>query len=31
MRNSLDAPGVGEYNAYRAVLDHRGNKWKADP
>ena len=27
MRNSLDNPGVGNYNAYRAVLDHKGNKW----
>lgn len=30
MRNSIEAPGVGQYNAYRAVLDHRGSKWAAD-
>lgn len=31
MRNSLDGPGVGEYNAYRVEHDHRGNKWSPDP
>lgn len=27
MRNSLDAPGVGNYNAHHAIFDHRGSKW----
>ena len=30
MRNSIEAPGVGQYNAYRAILDHRGSKWGPD-
>ena len=30
MRKSLDNPGVGNYNAYRAVFDKRGTKWVLD-
>ena len=30
MRKSLESPGVGNYNAHRAVLDHRGSKWVED-
>lgn len=28
MSDALKAPGVGNYNAYHAVFDQRGNKWK---
>lgn len=31
MRNSLDSPGVGNYNSYRGTLDQRGVKMVADP
>lgn len=27
MRQSLECPGVGNYNAYRAEFDKRGSKW----
>ena len=30
MRKSLESPGVGNYNAYRAVFDKRGTKWVED-
>ena len=30
MRVSLDNPGVGNYNAYRAVLDQKGSKFNKE-
>lgn len=31
MRNSLECPGVGNYNSDRPYFDHRGSRWVADP
>jgi hypothetical protein len=31
MRNSLDCPGVGNYNSNKSFFDQKGNKWVADP
>lgn len=30
MRSSLESPGVGEYNAYHGIDDHRAVKWIAE-
>ena len=30
MSKALENPGVGNYNAYRAVFDKRGTKWVVD-
>lgn len=30
MRGSLESPGVGEYNAYHGINDHRASKWVAE-
>ena len=30
MRGSLESPGVGEYNAYHGINDHRAAKWVAE-
>jgi hypothetical protein len=27
MRYSLESPGVGEYNSYHGINDHRAAKW----